>query len=100
MKIASNRNMKIYKRKIYEKYAWIIFIIIGFIFLLAAISYTFDINTAPTLVQVISGQTIDEIKISNPIIYESSVLILLIKGFLEGALRSSTHNAYFTNIYE
>ncbi len=67
--------------KFYEKYAWIIFLIIGVMVLVGAIPHTFGINTDPALVQVISGQTIDEIKISNSIIYESSVLILLIKGF-------------------
>ncbi len=67
--------------KFFEKYAWIIFIIIGVMVLVGAIPHTFGINTDPALVQVISGQTIDEIKISNSITYESSVLILLIKGF-------------------
>ena len=52
--------------------------------LIGAIPHTFEINTNPALVQFISSQTIDEIKISNPITYESSVLILLIKVFLEG----------------
>ena len=69
--------------------------------LVGAIPHTFGINTDHALVQVISGQTIDEIKILNPITYESSVSILLIKGFfLEGALRSSTHNACSANICE
>ena len=85
--------------KFYEKYAWIIFLIIGVMVLVGAIPHTFGINTEPALVQVISGQTIDEIKISNPITNESSVLILLIKG-LEGALCSSTHNACPANICE
>jgi len=67
--------------KFYEKYAWIIYLIIGVMLLVGAIPLTFGINTDPALVQVISGQTIDEIKISNSITYESSVLILLIKGF-------------------
>ena len=49
--------------------------------LIGAIPHTFDINTNPALVQFISSQTIDEIKISYPITYESSVLILLIKVF-------------------
>lgn len=67
--------------KFYEKYAWIIFLIIGVMVLVGAIPHTFGINTDPALVQVISDQTIDEIKISNSITYESSVLLLLIKGF-------------------
>jgi len=60
-------------KKFYEKYAWIIFLIIGVMVLVGAIPHTFGINTDPALVQVISGQTIDEIRISNPITYESSV---------------------------
>ena len=73
--------MKTHEQKFYEKYAWIIFLIIVVTFLVGAIPHTFGINTDPALVQVISCQAIDEIKISNPITYESSVLILLIKGF-------------------
>ena len=49
--------------------------------LVGAIPHIFGINTDPALVQVIGGQTIDEIKVSNSITYESSILILLIKGF-------------------
>ena len=49
--------------------------------LVGAISHTSGIDTNPALVQVISGQSIDEIKISNLITYESSVLLLLIKSF-------------------
>ena len=67
-------------QKFYEKYAWIIFLIIGVMVLVGAIPHKFGINTDPALVQVISGQTIDEIKISNSITYKSSVLTLLIKG--------------------
>lgn len=55
--------------KIYEKYAWIIFIAIGVIVLLGAIPHTFGLNTDPTLVQTISGKTIDELKVSNPMFF-------------------------------
>ncbi len=55
--------------KFYEKYACIIFIIIGVMVLVGAIPHTFGINTDPALVQVISGQTIDEIKIPLGIYY-------------------------------
>ena len=51
--------------KFYKKYDWIIFLIIGVMVLVGAIPITFGINTDPALVQVISGQTIDEIKIPN-----------------------------------
>lgn len=55
--------------KFYEKYAWIIFIAIGVIVLLGAIPHTFGLNTDPTLVQTISGKTIDELKVSNPMFF-------------------------------
>lgn len=55
--------------KFYEKYAWIIFIAIGVIVLLGAIPHTFGLNTDPTLVQTISGKTIDELKVSSPMFF-------------------------------
>jgi hypothetical protein len=55
--------------KFYEKYAWVIFFIIGVMVLVGAIPHTFGINTDPTLVQSISGQTIDELRISNPMLF-------------------------------
>lgn len=55
--------------KFYEKYAWIIFIAIGVIVLLGAIPHTFGLNTDPTLVQTISGKTIGELKVSNPMFF-------------------------------
>lgn len=55
--------------KFYEKYAWIIFIAIGVIVLLGAIPHIFGLNTDPTLVQTISGKTIDELKVSNPMFF-------------------------------
>ena len=55
--------------KFYEKYAWTIFLIIGIIILAAAIPHTLGFNTDPTLVQTISGKTIDELKISNPMFF-------------------------------
>lgn len=64
--------------------------------LVGVIPHTFGINTDPALLQVISGQAIDEIKPSNPITYESSVLILLIKGFcVEGDFSSICRDAAF-----
>lgn len=55
--------------KFYEKYAWIIFIVIGVILLLGAIPHAFGLNTDPMLVQTISGSSIDELKVSNPMFF-------------------------------
>ena len=57
------------KEKFYEKYAWVVFLIIGILVLVGAIPHTLGINTDPTLVQTISGETIDELKISNPMFF-------------------------------
>ena len=56
--------------KIYEKHAWLIFLIIGVVVAAAGLPHAFGVNTDPTLVQTISGQTIDELKISNPMFYD------------------------------
>ena len=53
--------------KFYEKYAWIIYQIIGVMVLVGAIPHNFGINTDLALVQFISGQTVEVIKISNTI---------------------------------
>jgi hypothetical protein len=55
--------------KIYEKYAWIIFLVIGVMVLAAGIPHMLGINTDPALVATISGQTVDEIKLSNPMFF-------------------------------
>lgn len=55
--------------RFYEKYAWVIFLIIGVMVLVGAIPHTFGINTDPNLVQTISGKTIDELKTSNPMFF-------------------------------
>jgi len=55
--------------KFYEKYAWVAFLIIGVMVLVGAIPHTLGINTDPSLVQTISGKTIDELKISNPMFF-------------------------------
>jgi hypothetical protein len=57
------------KEKFYEKYAWVVFLVIGVMVLLGAVPHTFGINTDPTLVQTISGQTIEELKNSNPMFF-------------------------------
>jgi len=54
------------KQKCHQKYAWIIFVVIGVMILAGAIPHSLGINTDPKLVQSISGQTIDELKISQP----------------------------------
>lgn len=51
--------------KFYEKYAWIVFFAIGILVLIGAIPHVLGLNTDPTLVQTISGKTIDELKASN-----------------------------------
>ncbi|KKQ88673.1 MAG: hypothetical protein UT13_C0001G0320 [Candidatus Pacebacteria bacterium GW2011_GWF2_38_9] len=55
--------------KFYEKYSWIIFLLIGAMVLVGAIPHALGFNTDPTLVQTISGKTIDEIKILNPMFF-------------------------------
>lgn len=55
--------------KNYEKYAWIIFFVIGIIVLVGGISHMFGINTEPALVETISGQTIAELKLSSPMFF-------------------------------
>jgi len=59
----------IMNEKIYEKHAWLIFLIIGVMVVAAGLPHAFGFNTDPTLVQTISGQTIDELKISNPMFF-------------------------------
>lgn len=53
-------------QKFYQKYAWIFFLIIGLMVLAGAIPHSLGFNTDPALVQSISGQTINELKISQP----------------------------------
>jgi len=55
--------------KFYEKYAWIVFLIIGIMVLIGGIPHALGLNTDPTLVQTISGKTIDELKTSSPMIF-------------------------------
>lgn len=55
--------------KFYEKYAWIVFLVIGILTLVGAIPHALGFNTDPTLVQTISGKTIDELKTSSPMIF-------------------------------
>lgn len=55
--------------KFYEKYSWVIFLIIGVMVLVGAIPHTFGINTDPALVNTISGKNINELKTSNPMFF-------------------------------
>jgi hypothetical protein len=55
--------------KFYEKYAWIVFLIIGVFVVVGGLPHALGFNTDPTLVQAISGKTIDELKFSNPMFF-------------------------------
>lgn len=55
--------------KFYEKYAWIIFVMIGILLLIGGIPHMFGNNTDPDLVQAISGQTIVELRNSDPLFF-------------------------------
>lgn len=56
--------------KIYEKYAWIAFFLLGAIFLVSAVPHAFGFNTDPALVESISGTTPDDLKDSNPMFFD------------------------------
>jgi hypothetical protein len=56
--------------KFYEKHAWIIFLVIGIMVLAGAIPHMLGFNTDPALVETISGQTIDELKLSSPMFFD------------------------------
>ena len=55
--------------KFFEKYAWLAFLIIGVMVAAAGLPHAFGFNTDPTLVQTISGNTIEEIKVLNPMFF-------------------------------
>jgi len=55
--------------KIYEKHAWLIFLVIGVMVAAAGLPHALGVNTDPALVQTISGQTIDELKNSQPLFF-------------------------------
>lgn len=52
--------------KIYEKYAWIVFFAIGVITIVSAVFHALGLNTDPALVESIAGMSIDDLKNSNP----------------------------------
>jgi len=56
-------------KKFYEKYAWIVFLAIGILVLVGGIPHALGFNTDPTLVQTISGKTIEELKASSPMVF-------------------------------
>lgn len=56
--------------RFYEKYAWIIFLVIGILVLLGGIPHMFGVNTDPALVESISGQTIEQLKSSSPMFFD------------------------------
>ncbi|MBU0660648.1 hypothetical protein KKG22_00545 [Patescibacteria group bacterium] len=55
--------------RFYEKYAWVIFLIIGVMVLAGGIPHMLGNNTDPALVETISGQTIEELKTSSPMFF-------------------------------
>jgi cytochrome bd-type quinol oxidase subunit 2 len=55
--------------KIYEKYAWIIFFVIGAMTLVTAVFHALGINTDPALVESIAGKSIDALKSSDPMFF-------------------------------
>ena len=55
--------------KIYEKYAWIVFFVIGALTMVAAVPHALGLNTDPTLVESIAGKSIDELRSSNPMFF-------------------------------
>jgi hypothetical protein len=57
------------REKFYEKYAWIVFLVVGILTLVGAIPHALGFNTDPTLVQTISGKTIDALKASSPMVF-------------------------------
>ena len=58
------------KEKIYEKYAWIVFFLIGAITFISGIFHALGLNSDPALVESIVGMTIDDLKISNPMFFD------------------------------
>lgn len=56
--------------KIYEKYAWIAFFVLGAIVLVSAVPHALGFNTDPALVKSISGMTPDDLKDSNPMFFD------------------------------
>lgn len=57
------------KEKFYEKYAWILFLVVGVMIMVGGIPHALGVNTDPTLVETISGQTIDGLKVSAPMFF-------------------------------
>lgn len=53
----------------YKKYAWIVFLVIGVLVIVGAIPHALGYNTDPTLIQTISGQTIGDLKVSSPMLF-------------------------------
>jgi hypothetical protein len=54
------------KEKFFVKYAWVVFLVIGTMVIVGALPHILGINTDPALVQSISGQTVDELRVLNP----------------------------------
>ena len=58
------------KERLYEKYAWVIFLGIGVLVLAGGIPHMFGMNTDPALVTSIAGQTIEEIQTTSPLLFD------------------------------
>lgn len=54
----------------YQKYAWIIFIVIGIMILVGGIPHAFGVNTDPNLVVFISGETLEQLETSSPMVFD------------------------------
>lgn len=70
MHLIQNIMQNTIKERFYVKYAWTIFFIIGAMLIVGGVPHFFGVNTDPKLVEGISGQTIDEIKESNPMLFD------------------------------
>ena len=65
-----NTIQKSINEKFYIKYAWIIFLIIGIVLVVGGLLHFFGFNTDPKLVESISGETIEGLQNSNPMIFD------------------------------
>jgi hypothetical protein len=56
--------------KFYEKHAWVLFFVIGMLFLVSAVPHALGINTDSKTAESIAGVTLDELKSSNPSFFD------------------------------
>ena len=55
--------------KVYEKYAWVIFTVIGLLIFVGGVPHTLGNNGSPEIVESFVGMTVSEFKASNPNFY-------------------------------